>query len=30
MSRDRRDAKVVRNIDAMHKVMIDIKPNRCD
>lgn len=30
MGRDRRDAKVVRNIDAMHKVMIDIKPNRCD
>ena len=30
MSRDRRDAKLVRNIDAMHKIMIDIKPNRCD
>lgn len=30
MSRDRRDAKLVRNIDSMHKIMIDIKPNRCD
>ena len=30
MSRDRRDAKLVRKIDHMHKIMIDIKPNRCD
>ena len=30
MSRDRRDAKLVRNMDTMHKVMIGIKPNRCD
>lgn len=30
MSRDRRDAKLVRKIDPMHKIMIDIKPNRCD
>ena len=30
MSRDRRDAKRVRKIDPMHKIMIDIKPNRCD
>lgn len=30
MSKDRRDAKLVRNMDTMHKVMIDIKPNRCD
>ena len=30
MARDRRDAKLVRNMDTMHKVMIGIKPNRCD
>ena len=30
MSRDRRDAKLVRNMDTMHKVMVEIKPNRCD
>ena len=30
MSRDRRDAKLVKDIDAMHKVMIEIKSNRCD
>lgn len=30
MSRDRRDAKLVKKIDSMHKLMIDIKPNRCD
>ena len=27
MSKDRRDAKLVRNMDTMHKVMIEIKPN---
>lgn len=30
MSKDRRDAKLVKNIDTMHKVMVEIKPNRCD
>lgn len=30
MSRDRRDAKFVKDIDTMHKVMVGIKPNRCD
>ena len=30
MSKDRRDAKLVRDIDTMHKVMVEIKPNRCD
>ena len=30
MSKDRRDAKFVKNIDTMHKVMVGIKPNRCD
>lgn len=27
---DRKDAKKVRNIDGLHNVMIDIKPERCD
>ena len=27
---DRRDAKLVKNVDAMHKIMIHLKPNRCD
>lgn len=27
---DRRDAKKVRNIDGLHKIMIHLKPNRCD
>lgn len=30
MSKDRRDAKFVKDIDTMHKVMVGIKPNRCD
>ena len=30
MSKDRRDAKLVKNIDTMHKVMVEIKKNRCD
>ena len=30
MSKDRRDANLVRNMDTMHKVMVEIKPNRCD
>ena len=30
MSKDRREAKLVKNIDTMHKVMVEIKPNRCD
>ena len=30
MSKDRRDAKLVRNMDTMHKVMVEIKPKRCD
>lgn len=28
--RDRKDAKKVRNLDGLHNVMIDIKPERCD
>lgn len=28
--KDRRDAKLVRNIDSMHILMARIKPNRCD
>lgn len=27
---DRKDAKKVRNLDGLHNVMIDIKPERCD
>ena len=27
---DRKDAKKVRNIDGLHNIMIDIKPDRCD
>ena len=27
---DRRDAKKVRNLDGMHNIMVDLKPNRCD
>lgn len=27
---DRKDAKKVRNLDVLHNVMIDIKPERCD
>ena len=30
MSKDRRDSKFVKDIDTMHKVMVGIKPNRCD
>ena len=30
MSKDRRDAKLVKNMDSMHKIMIEIKRNRCD
>ncbi len=28
--KDRRDAKKVKNVDPMHKIMIHLKPNRCD
>lgn len=28
--RNRRDAKIVRNVDPMHKIMLHLKPNRCD
>ncbi|MBQ4583306.1 MAG: 2-oxo acid dehydrogenase subunit E2 [Bacilli bacterium] len=27
---DRKDAKKVRNLDGMHNIMVDLKPNRCD
>jgi len=30
MSRDRRDAKRVKDINGMFQIMLDLKPNRCD
>lgn len=27
---DRKDARKVRNLDGMHNIMVDLKPNRCD
>ena len=27
---DRKDARRVRNLDGMHNIMVDLKPNRCD
>jgi len=27
---DRRDGKKIRNLDGMHYIMVDLKPNRCD
>ncbi len=28
--KDRRDAKKVKNVDPMHKILVHLKPNRCD
>lgn len=28
--KNRRDAKIVRNVDPMHKILLHLKPNRCD
>lgn len=27
---DRKDARKIRNLDGMHNIMVDLKPNRCD